>query len=297
MPWYLQKKVGTVLGHEIVGWAVEVGYQVEHIRQGDLVFVHHHAPCHRCPECSRGNFVHCATWRSSRLDPGGMAECIRVPEENVRGDTFAVNDLTVEQAVFIEPLACCIKAFRRLPKLNGMSGAVVGCGVMGLLNLAAARTLGAQDLIAVEPDSSRRRMALGFGASFAYTPEKASKTLAGTMDFAVIGPGDPEVIRQAISYLRPSGIALLFTPTPSGVTTALDLGELYFKEISLVPSYSAGPQDTRKAYELLRQRKVCPETLVTHRFPLAEVQKAYETARAGGKALKVLVTFATEKSP
>src|SRR5438552_3821386 len=45
MPWYLAKKVGSVLGHEVVGWAVEVGRDVSHIRVGDLVFAHHHAPC------------------------------------------------------------------------------------------------------------------------------------------------------------------------------------------------------------------------------------------------------------
>src|SRR5262249_21799725 len=107
MPWYLEKKVGTVLGHEVVGWAVEIGKEVTHIRRGDLIFLHHHAPCFDCPECRRGAFVHCPTWRSSRLEPGGMAEWIRVPAENVRGDTFAVSDLTAEQAVFIEPLGCC----------------------------------------------------------------------------------------------------------------------------------------------------------------------------------------------
>src|SRR2546425_4810482 len=79
MPWYLQKKIGTVLGHEVAGWAVEIGPDVRHLRPGDLVFLHHHAPCMACPDCARGAFVHCRTWRSSRLDPGGMAEWIRVP--------------------------------------------------------------------------------------------------------------------------------------------------------------------------------------------------------------------------
>src|SRR5271165_274478 len=59
MPWYLEKKVGTVLGHEPVGWAVEVGAAVSHIRPGDLVFLHHHAPCGNCAECARGATVHC----------------------------------------------------------------------------------------------------------------------------------------------------------------------------------------------------------------------------------------------
>src|SRR5262249_34814183 len=125
MPWYLEKKIGTVLGHEVVGRAAEVGPDVRHIRPGDLVFLHHHAPCLECPECRRGAFVHCPMWRSSRLDPGGMAELIRVPAENVSGDTFAVNDLAVEQAVFIEPLGCCVKALRRLPRIDGAIGVVV----------------------------------------------------------------------------------------------------------------------------------------------------------------------------
>ena len=99
-----------------------------------------------------------------------MAEWIRVPGVNARHDSFAVNDLSPEQAVFIEPLGCSVKALRRLPRLAGMPGVVVGCGVMGLLNLAAARALGAGRLVAVEPEAQRRSWALAFGADAAFTP-------------------------------------------------------------------------------------------------------------------------------
>src|SRR4051812_37421051 len=81
MPWYLAKKVGTVLGHEVVGWAEDVGRDVSHLSRGDLVFLHHRAPCLACPACDRGAHVHCPTWRRSGIDPGGMAEWIRVPAE------------------------------------------------------------------------------------------------------------------------------------------------------------------------------------------------------------------------
>jgi L-iditol 2-dehydrogenase len=295
MAWYLEKKVGTVLGHEVAGWAEEVGPAVQHIRPGDLVFLHHHAPCLSCADCARGAFVHCRVWRSSGLDPGGMAERIRVPAVNVRNDCFAVNDLSPEQAVFIEPLGCSLKALRKV-RAEGSSVAVIGCGVMGLLNLAAARALGASRVVAVEPDAHRRRLALEFGAAASLTPEEAARDLAAAVDVAIIGPGHPDVIRQSLSYVRPSGTAILFTPTPTGVTTALDLGELYFREISLVPSYSCGPDDTRAAYELLRTSKVGTGPLITHRFTLPEIQQAYDTARRGGPALKVLVTFAREGS-
>jgi L-iditol 2-dehydrogenase len=299
MPWYLAKKVGTVLGHEVVGWAAEVGAAVGHVRPGDLMFPHHHAPCGACPACAAGAFVHCPTWRASHLSPGGMAEWVRVPGPNARADTFAVNDLSVEQAVFLEPLGCSVKAFERLARcarLGGGRGAVVGCGVMGLLNVQVARAYGAA-VVAVEPDAARRRAALACGAEQALTPAEAETSLRGAMDFVVVGPGHPDVIRQALAYVQNAGAASLFTPTAGGALTALDLGDLYFREVSLVPSYSCGPDDTRRAYELLRTRRVDPTPLVTHRFPLDEVQRAYDTARQGGAALKVLVTFSREAPP
>jgi L-iditol 2-dehydrogenase len=298
MPWYLAKKVGTVLGHEVVGYAAEVGPAVTGIRPGDLVFAHHHAPCLHCPDCARGAFVHCATWKASALDPGGMAEWIRVPDTIASADCFAVNDLTPEQALFIEPLGCCVKAFARAGMASPLASAaggvptvtVVGCGVMGLLNLQVARALGAGRLLAIEPDSARRAVAGRIGAE-ALSPGVDARGIAHQADLVVIGPGAPEVIVQALGYVRPGGSALLFTPTSSGALTSLDLGELYFREVSLVPSYSCGPADTRRAYELLRSGQVDPVPLITHRFDLADVQTAYDTARAGGPAIKVVVTF------
>jgi L-iditol 2-dehydrogenase len=156
MPWYLAKKVGTVLGHEVVGRAEFVGAAVTHIRPGELVFLHHHAPCLTCPECARGATVHCPTWKRTALVPGGMAEWARAPEEIVRHDAFAVNDLDAETALFIEPLGCCVKALARAGPLAGKRVAVVGCGVMGLLNVQTARALGAAEAVAVGPDADRR---------------------------------------------------------------------------------------------------------------------------------------------
>jgi L-iditol 2-dehydrogenase len=177
------------------------------------------------------------------------------------------------------------------------TGAVVGCGVMGLLNLAAARALGAETVVAVEPDAHRRQSAIDFGAAEALPPEEAARSLSNAVDFVIIGPGHPDVIRQSLAYVHSGGTALLFTPTPTGVTTPLDLGDLYFREVSLIPSYSCGPGDTRLAYDLLREGRVRAADLVTHRFKLEDIQQAYETARWGGPVLKVLVTFDDGTAP
>ncbi len=294
MPWYLARKVGSVLGHEPAGYAVEVGPAVTHLRPGDLVFVHHHAPCFTCAECNRGAFVHCAAWKAGGLDPGGMAEYIRVPAGIVENDSFAVNDLSPELALFIEPLACCVKAFQRLGGAASVVGrrvVVVGCGAMGLLNVQTALAFGAAEVTAVEPDPTRRIEAEACGARLALTPDAAATRLRHWGDIVMIGPGQPGVIQQALEYVRPAGQAGLFAPTPAGVRTDLDLGELYFREVSLVPSYSCGPEDTRRAYELLRSQQVRPLLLISQCFPLEQVQTAFDLARAGGATIKVVVTF------
>ncbi|MGE3805510.1 MAG: alcohol dehydrogenase catalytic domain-containing protein [Gemmataceae bacterium] len=307
MNWYLEKKIGKVLGHEMIGRVEKIGAAIEHVRPGDRVFLHHHAPCLICDNCQRGAHVHCDTWRRSAVDPGGMAEWIRVPGVNARHDSFAVNELTIEQALFIEPLGCSLKALRRLVEppllwlgvrpwpdaaaLASLRGAIVGCGIMGLLNLAAARALGLKKLAAVEPDETRRRRAPEFGATEVFTPDEARTALARAADFVLIGPGQPAVIQQALEYVKPGGVALLFAPTSTGTLTELDLGELYFREVSLVPSYSCGPEETKLAHDWLKRGLVQPEPIITHRFDLDQVQAAYDTARRGGAALKVIVTF------
>ncbi len=291
MPWYLARKVGTVLGHEPIGVAVAIGPGVTQFCEGDLVFAHHHAPCLDCFACRRRAFVHCPTWKRTALDPGGMADFIRVPAEIVRVDAFAVNDLTAEQALFIEPLGCCVKAFERVGCVVGRRVAVVGCGVMGLLNLQLARTLGAVEVFAIEPDPFRRQFAATLGAT-PLTPDEARTRLRHTVEVVVIGPGFPAVIREALDLVAPAGVACLFTPTATGIVTELDLGELYFRDVTLVTSYSCGPEDTRQAYHWLRSGKVVGP--ITHRFRLEEIQRAFDTAKAGGAAIKVIVTFAEE---
>src|SRR5262245_64906272 len=77
MPWYLAKKVGTVFGHEPVGYAVEVGPGVPHIHPGDSPSPHHHSPSATSPEGRRGAAAPCTTCGPTRLDPAGMADSAR----------------------------------------------------------------------------------------------------------------------------------------------------------------------------------------------------------------------------
>ena len=90
LDWYVKGKAGSILGHELSGTIVELGDGVADFAPGDRVVPHHHAPCFACRECEAGQYVHCAEWRSSRLDPGGMAERVRIPAGNLARDTLRI---------------------------------------------------------------------------------------------------------------------------------------------------------------------------------------------------------------
>ena len=99
----------VVLGHEVAGRVVESN--AAKFKVDDRVVVAHHVPCGRCHYCCHGNISMCAEFKKTNLDPGGFAEFVRVPVEHVESVAFPIPDsLTDNEASFMEPLACCVRA-------------------------------------------------------------------------------------------------------------------------------------------------------------------------------------------
>jgi L-iditol 2-dehydrogenase len=299
LDWYVAKKAGQILGHEVAGEIVAVGEGVTAFAVGDRIAPHHHAPCLACEECRAGLYVHCAAWRSSRLDPGGMAEFVRIPAGNLARDTRRIPEqMSLEEASFIEPLATVVKAFRRGQFRAAQSLLVVGLGTAGQLALLLGRALGARRIAGADRVSSRLARAKESGADDVFDVDR--ETLAGGaarlsggrgFDFVFACPGQSAVLRAAAQAAAPGGTLLLFTMTPPGEEIALPGHELYFREVSLVPSYSCGPDDTREALELLASGRVPVADLVTHRFPVGRAADAFARAKNPDDSVKVLITF------
>ena len=103
--WYVEHKLPAVLGHEPVGEVVAVGSEVEGIAVGDRIAIHHHAPCGECRRCRHGHETLCERFRSTRLDPGGFAEYVRIMPELV-GELLPLDGLDPQLATVTEPLGC-----------------------------------------------------------------------------------------------------------------------------------------------------------------------------------------------
>lgn len=296
MDWYMARKAPLVLGHEPVGEVVQVGRGVRDFKPGDRVFVHHHAPCLQCRSCRRGDYVHCATWRRSRLIPGGVSEFAVAPPELVAGDTLQVPaELSDDAATFIEPLATVVKSLRRGRLRPGDRVLVIGLGVMGLLHVMLARRRDAAMIIGADRVPSRlaRAREAGADAVVDVARERLSdavkaQTGGDGADLVIVGPGSIEAMQAAFECAGGAATVVLFTPAGPDERWPLPVHDAYFREVSVVPSYSCGPDDTREALRHIREG-LPVESLITHRLPLEEAEEGYRLVREARDALKVVV--------
>jgi L-iditol 2-dehydrogenase len=278
MDTWVARKVPTVLGHEIAAVVELVGPGVQGVAAGDRVVVHHHAPCGECRRCRRGHETLCERFKTTRLDPGGFSERLRVPADLV-DELLVVDGLDAERATFVEPLACVLRAFERSRLHAGDSLLVLGAGTNGLLAIGAAHALAIDAVWVREPRPARLGRALELGA------ERHGNEL---VDVALVCTPSPEAAAVAFDAVAPGGALCLYAPPLPGTPLGLDGFALYTREIDLCASYSAGPADMRAALELIASGRVDPAPLVTHRLPLDQTGRALELARTG-EALKALV--------
>ena len=149
----------------------------------------------------------CKVWRESSLDPGGLAEYVRVPGHNLQNDCFEIPDeLSMEDAALIEPVACAVQALRRKsPVRSGDRVLVIGAGMMGQILMLVARHYGASTVIAADRVPYRLSKAIELGADFAVDvsrdslAQSVSQATDGEMaDLVVVCPGSISAMEGAL---------------------------------------------------------------------------------------------------
>jgi L-iditol 2-dehydrogenase len=285
MDWYQGPRAPLVLGHEPVGVVVDRG-SGDLPEPGTRVFVHHHVPCGECEYCRRGYETLCDVFKATRIEPGGFSELILVPARNAALDLLPLPDAVSDAAATaIEPLACCVRGLRRARVGARTRLLVVGGGPMGLLTAQAARAAGAAVTVA-EPLPARRALAEELGAR---TVEPDAATLDPPPTVVMLCTSAPAAWELALAAVDRGGVIQLFAPAAPGERRAFEVHDLFFRELEIQASYSAGPRDTREALALIADGAVRAERLVTHRFGLAATAEALAVARRR-EGIKVIVT-------
>ena len=296
MEWYRIKKAPRVLGHEITGEIVEVGTGVARYKIGDRVFVSHHVPCNTCRYCFNGHHTLCDTLRSTNFDPGGFAEYLRVPNINVDRGVFVLpGEVSFEDGVFIEPLACVLRGQRFAGINPGQTVLVIGSGISGLLHVALARASGAGRVIATDISEYRLKAARHFGADeFIHAkedvPSQVRQILGGRLpDLVIVCAGTTPAYHQALQSVDRGGKVLCFAPLEPGASFSFPFFDFWNDGITLLSTYGGSPVDIAGAMELIRAQRLPVHGMITHRLSLAESGLGFKLVAEAKESIKVII--------
>jgi len=296
MEWYRLPKAPLVLGHEIAGQIVEIGDKVSNFKVGDRVIATHHVPCNTCYHCLRGNHSSCQTLRSTHFDPGGFSEYIRIPAINVdRGVLKLPDEVTYEEASFVEPLGCVVRGQRLAGFQMTDNVLVMGSGMTGLLHIQLAKAQGAGRMIATDVNEYKLSAAKDFGADYAihadhdiasHIKEVNEGRLA---DFVVVCVGVRSAIEQAFDLVEPGGTILFFAPSGPDTKVEIPFNDFWWSGVKTLSSYAASPSDLALALELIRSKRVNVGDMVTHRLPLSETGTGFRMVEEAQDSIKIIV--------
>jgi L-iditol 2-dehydrogenase len=290
--WYRMPRAPLVQGHELGAEVVEVGPSVERFKPGDRVFIAPKVPCMNCGYCRAGHFPQCSEVKE-RL-PGGFAEFILVPEVLVEKGTYRLPDsISYDQATFIEPLACVVRAQRLAGTAGGQSLLILGSGMSGLLQVKLAKTKECR-VVATDINPQRLALAKEYGADLTIlstddVPGGLVKHLGKKADVVILGTSAMSAVEQAWASVDKGGAVVFFAVPGPEKRVLIPINDFWTKEIRILTSYYCGPPDIQEVINLLNDRAIEVDSLITHRLPLGDIARGFRMVIEGKDALKVII--------
>jgi L-iditol 2-dehydrogenase len=292
----LQFTAGHILGHEVAGVVEALGPGVEGPAPGTRVAVDPAINCGRCCYCAEGNPNFCTHLRFFGSPPtaGALQELIAHPNHLLLP---LAPDTALSVGAVVEPLGVALHAVDLGHLRLGARVAIFGCGPIGILTARVARLAGATQVVAVEPLAHRRKAALDYGATAAFSPEVDDvvraiheATEGRGVDVAFEMAGSQAATDQALDVLRPGGTAVLVGYWKAERVTVMGIRAM---RKGLTLRFVRRMKNTfERAIDLTERGLVDLKGLITHEFPLDEVAAAFARAeKRGPDILKAVITL------
>lgn len=279
-------------GHEVVGVVEQLGDDVDSVTVGQLVTPEPPLPCGHCKMCStaRSNLCENLQFFGCGFREGGMADVF-----SVRADRLHVipEHFDLKMAALIEPLATPVHAVRLAGDIAGKAVAIIGCGTIGLLVLAAARARGARRIVMTDLLETKRQGALAHGADAVVdsaTEDVAARVrdeLGETADVVFDCVSIQPTINSAIDMVQRGGTVVLVGVPSKPVEVPVFV--LQDRQVRLQGSATYLSEDYAEAIAIIAAGGVNAEGMITSTFPLERAPEAFSSA-ASGDQIKVLIT-------
>lgn len=289
---------GRILGHEGVGVVTDVGAGVTTFRAGDRVLISCITSCGRCDFCRKQMYSHCryGGWVLGNTIDGTQADYVRIPHADT--SLYAIPADGDEEALVM--LSDILPTGFECGVLNGQVQpgdivAIVGAGPIGLAALLTAQFYSPASIVMIDLDDKRLDVARAFGATALINStdggavQRVMDLTAGQgVDVAIEAVGVPATFDICQAILAPGG--RLANVGVHGVAVALHLEKLWDRNITITTRL-VDTTTTPMLLKVVGSGRLQPRKLVTHRFALDDIMRAYETfehaAREG--ALKVIL--------
>ena len=274
----------VVMGHELAGMVVESRHP--DVKIGERVTVNPMLSCGTCAECQNDLDKYCDTIEGIGHDiDGGYAEYMRMPKHGVdTGKLIRVPDgVPPEELLFLEPLGCCLNAMGET--LFKDSVAILGAGPIGLIFTQLAKRAGLATYV-LEPLPHRRHAAETLGADHAFdtSPEAVAHlhdlTCGGVDTVISSTTNKASVIALAFKVVRRGGCLNFFGLAPEGEEIRVNLEEFHYAGHKLMASWAFSRASLEESRQLLIEKALNFEPLLTDRFPIAQGLAAFDNAAA-----------------
>lgn len=288
----------SVIGHEMCGIICEAGKDVEGYKVGDKVAIANVIPCNSCNSCLSGRENACLNREAIGYEyDGGFEEYVRIPVNCIKSGNVVClpEDVSFAAGALIEPLACCVRGMKNANVGFNDVVLIIGAGPIGLMHLQLSKIAGAKTVIVSEPIASRREKADKLGADRVVDP--TAEDLASIVkeytndlgaDVIIMAIGVPALVNSTLKLCRKGGTVNLFAGFAGTGEAMIEVNTIHYNEINVNGSTAYRRLDYLEAADLVMQKKIDLEEIVTHTFAIDEFQAAYEVCKSG-EGLKVII--------
>jgi len=285
-----------IMGHEAAGMIAEIGSGVTGWKKGDRVTFDSTVSCGECWYCRRGQINLCENRRVLGVScgeyrrHGAFAEYVAVPQRILY--RLPIN-ITYEQAAMVEAVSVAVHAVERTPLTLNASVAVIGTGMIGLLVVQVLRARGCGQIIAVDLDEGKLKLASRFGATQTVKVNESDFEKGGVVRFtsgvdaAFEVVGLPATVKMAVDCVRKGGSVTLVGNLKPQVE--LPLQSVVTRELTLIGT-CASAGEYPACLDLIASGKVNVTEFISATPPLEEGAQWFERLYSGEKGLmKVLL--------
>ena len=277
-------------GHEFAGQVIDVGEAVQNFKPGDRVAVDPGVFCRRCSFCRENRENFCANFRAYGVHfNGGFAEMAAIKEENV----CRIDGLSYLEGAMVEPIGCGIHGIRQVGIDLGDHVLIFGCGPIGLILMQLCNNSGAATLTLVDLVEEKLDLAKKLGATNALLagydlPAKLRELHPEGFQVVIDATGSPSVVQDMFNYVRDRGRLLFFGVCPSEAKVEISPYDVYKRELKIYGTFAL-LHTASAAIEMIREKKINAEILVSHRFPLEDFMTALNMMLEKAGSMKIII--------